>query len=70
MSKPEKTHFELSPANARRLEEYLELYNSDPHRVSPRIKIGHVVNQALDRWLSERIGLAKEGKGVGKSRKA
>ena len=47
-----KQHFELSPANRRRLDIYLEIQNFDPSRVTPRLKIGDVVNQALDLWLS------------------
>jgi len=63
MSRPEserKQHFELSPANRRRLDVYLELQNVDPARVTPRLKIGDVVNRALDLWLSKRV--PKEGR--------
>lgn len=52
MSKNRKLHFELSPANNQRLKEYIESYNKDPDRVTPKIKTADVVNQALDRWLS------------------
>ena len=47
-------HFELSPANRRRLEAYLADHNEDPERVTPRLKVGDVVNRALDLWLSRR----------------
>jgi hypothetical protein len=52
--KSPKQHFELSPANSRRLDEYLERYNGDPNRVTPRLKIGDVVNRAMDEWFARR----------------
>jgi len=52
VSKNRKLHFELTPANNRRIEDYIEAYNKDPDRVTPKIKTADVVNQALDRWLS------------------
>ncbi len=52
--KERKQHFELSPANKRRMDAYLEASNEDPERVTPRLKIGDVVNLALDAWLSGR----------------
>jgi hypothetical protein len=54
VSKTRKLHFELTPANNRRIEEYIERYNRDPGRVTPKIKTADVVNLALDRWLSAR----------------
>lgn len=54
--KPRKLHVEITPANQRRIEAFLEEYNSDPARVTPRFKISHVVNRALDEFLSERVG--------------
>jgi hypothetical protein len=59
--KSQKQHFELSPANSRRLDEYLERYNEDPYRVTPRIKIGDVVNRAMEEWLARRPAVADEG---------
>jgi hypothetical protein len=44
---------------------YLEASNEDPDRVAPRLKIGNVVNLALDAWLSGRSkpgGAAKGSK--------
>ena len=55
-AKGRKQHFELSPANKKRLDAYLERSNDDPNRVTPRLKIGDVVNLALDAWLSVRTG--------------
>ena len=54
-----KQHFELSPANRRRLEAYLARHNEDPDRVTPRLKMGDVVNRALDIWLARR-GMPRE----------
>ncbi len=53
--KGRKQHFELSPANRHRLEVYMEWYNSDPSRVTPKWKTGDIVNKALDRWLSRHF---------------
>ena len=64
-----KQHFELSPANKKRMDAYIEAFNEDPERVTPRLKIGDVVNAALDAWLSKRpiavdsAGAAKAAKG-------
>lgn len=52
MSKNRKLHFELTPANNRRLEEYIDSSNRSPSRVTSKIKTADVVNLALDRWLS------------------
>lgn len=52
MPKTRKLHFELTPANNRRIEAYIDAYNKDPGRVTPKIKTADVVNQALDGWLS------------------
>lgn len=54
MSKTRKLHFELTPANNRRIEAYIDAYNKDPGRVTPKIKTADVVNRALDTWLSAR----------------
>jgi hypothetical protein len=64
-NKPAKQHFELSPANAKRMDSYIERFNEDPARVSPRIKIGDVVNCALDEWLSGRSGFPGTAQGSG-----
>lgn len=55
-----KQHFELSPANKRRLGTYLEWYNADSSRVTTKWKIGDVVNAALDKWLSRHVDSASK----------
>ena len=65
-----KQHFELSPANKRRLNSFLEWYNSAPSRVTTRWKIGDVVNAALDRWLSRRMDTAPKQEGDPNGKKA
>jgi hypothetical protein len=62
VAKAKKQHFELTPANNLRLDEYIKRYNSDSDRITPKIKIADVVNLALDRWFSaQKAGLdAKE----------
>jgi hypothetical protein len=54
VAKGQKQHFELTPANNRRLDEYMKRYNADPGRITPKIKIADVLNLALDRWLRAR----------------
>ena len=46
-----KLHVEISPANGHRLKEYLERYNDDPQRVTPRHKPADVINLALVEFL-------------------
>jgi len=62
MPKSHKLHFELTPANNKRIEEFLHEYNMDPDRVTPKIKTADVVNRALDQWLSLHPLPALEGK--------
>jgi hypothetical protein len=51
-----KLHVEITPANWRRLKEYIEAYNADPSRVTPRYKPADVINRALHQLLrSKRI---------------
>ena len=64
-----KQHFELSPANRRRLDDYLERFNTDPSRVSPKMKTADVVNRALDLWLRRHEGRADAGNGGGNAKK-
>jgi len=52
VSQNSKLHFELTPANNKRLEAYIDSYNRNPGRVTPKIKTADVVNQAMDTWLS------------------
>ncbi len=63
IEKGRKQHFELSPANKRRMDAYLEASNEDPERVTPRLKMADVVNLALDAWLGGRsiAGAAAKG---------
>jgi hypothetical protein len=46
-----KLHVEITPANWHRIKEYMELYNADPDRVTPRYKPADVVNLALFEFL-------------------
>jgi hypothetical protein len=49
-----KLHVEITPANWRRLKEYMEEYNADPRRVTPRHKPTDVINLALSRHLKAK----------------
>ena len=42
-----KLHVEITPANWRRMRDYIGAYNDDPRRVTPRYKPADVVNLAL-----------------------
>jgi hypothetical protein len=62
VAKNHKLHFELTPANNRRLEEYIDSCNRSPTRVTSKIKTADVVNLALDRWLSAHDPDSSNGK--------
>jgi hypothetical protein len=49
-----KLHIEITPANWERMKEYVDLYNGDPARITPRYKAADVINQALHDYLSTR----------------
>jgi len=49
--KSEKIHFEIAPGNLRRLEDYLNRYNLSPERMTPKLKVADVVNEALVEFI-------------------
>ena len=49
-----KLHVEITPANWSRMKEYIEAYNADPSRVTPRYKPADVLNLALFQMLKSR----------------
>jgi hypothetical protein len=49
-----KLHVEITPSNWRRMKEYIEKYNEDPRRVTPRYKPADVINLALHRHLKAK----------------
>jgi len=49
-----KLHVEITPANWSRMKDYIEAYNSDPSRVTPRCKPADVINVALYQMLKSR----------------
>ena len=46
-----KLHVEIARGNWKRLAAFIEAYNRDPGRVTPKIKPAHVINDALARYL-------------------
>ena len=52
--KAAKLHVELTHGNWERLKAYIERYNLDEARVTPKIKPAHAINQALVEYLSGR----------------
>ena len=51
-----KLHVEITPANWHRMKDYMEEYNADPARVSPRYKPADVINLALQLYLKTKKG--------------
>jgi hypothetical protein len=51
-----KLHVEITPANWHRMEKYIEGYNTDPRRVTPRYKPTDVINLALFEYLKRKKG--------------
>jgi hypothetical protein len=51
-----KLHMVIPRANWERIETYLKAYNDNQGRVTPKIKLPHVLNQALLRFLTGRRG--------------
>ena len=54
--KPGKLHVEIPRANWTRMEAYLKGYNDDPGRMTPKLKVAHIINEALVQYLSGRCG--------------
>jgi hypothetical protein len=42
-----KLHVEITPANWQRMKDFIDTYNQDPRRVTPRYKPADVINLAL-----------------------
>ena len=49
-----KLHVEITPANWHRMKEYIEEYNADLRRMTPRYKPADVINLALSQYLKAR----------------
>jgi hypothetical protein len=49
-----KLHVEITPANWSRMKDYIDTYNADPSRVTPRFKPADVINLALYQLLKTR----------------
>ena len=49
-----KLHLEITPANWRRMKDYIEQYNADPSRVTPRFKPADLINLALVHYLRRK----------------
>ena len=49
-----KLHVEITPANWHRMKDYIEEYNADLRRVTPRYKPADVINLALSQYLKSR----------------
>lgn len=47
-----KLHVEIMSGNWERIQKYIEEYNNSEERITPKIKIAHVVNTALDAYLN------------------
>jgi len=49
-----KLHVEITSANWTRMKEYIDTYNADSTRVTPKYKPADVVNLALHQLLKSR----------------
>ena len=49
-----KLHVEITPANWHRMKDYVDGYNADSSRVTPRFKPSDVINLALHQYLKTR----------------
>lgn len=56
LSMAKKLHIEITPANWERMKEYVDLYNDDPQRVTPKCKPADVINRALHEYLAGKRG--------------
>ncbi len=60
-TKYKKIHVEIAPMSWKLITEAVDNYNSNPDRVTPDIKADHLINEALDRYLSEVEGSSESG---------
>jgi len=49
-----KLHVEIMPANWHRMKDYIEQYNADLRRMTPRYKPADVINLALSQYLKSK----------------
>jgi hypothetical protein len=49
-----KLHVEITPANWHRMKNYIEEYNANLRRVTPRYKPADVINLALHQYLKAK----------------
>ena len=49
-----KLHVEIMPANWHRMKDFIEEYNADIRRVTPRFKPADVINLALSQYLKSK----------------
>jgi hypothetical protein len=52
--RPSKLHVEIPRANWERIEAYLKAYNEAEGRMTPKLKLADIVNQALVQYLAGR----------------
>ena len=52
-TKYKKIHIEIAPISWKNISEAVDEYNNNPDRVTPDIKPDHIINDALNRYLSE-----------------
>lgn len=55
-----KVNVEIAPGNQRRLDAYIEGYNTRPDRRTPKLKYTDVVNAALDWFLEGQLPKLRE----------
>jgi hypothetical protein len=51
-----KLHVEITPPNWHHMKDYIDGYNDDPRRVTPRYKPADIINLALFEYLKAKKG--------------
>jgi len=53
--KSKKLDFEVAGRQLKQLEHYIEVYNADADRMTRKVRLDDVVNQALATYLQKRL---------------
>ena len=61
-AKSKKMEFDIDTGQRKAVEAYIEAYNSDPHRLTRKIRFADIVNQALAAYLRKAAEGHENGK--------
>ena len=54
VKKGKKLHLEMTRRNVEILKNAVDVFNRNPERITPEIKIDHIINEALNSYLIKR----------------